>query len=172
MKRKYTLDELKAELENYGKVDRNEFYGESWRTGGTRWGFMGDKQPIEPEKPRKFVEMHKLLKDKFPSLSYMSYLEIEDKCFSTENDYESDYYTESTVTYWVCDLRELVNLLPCYDDTDFQTTCSNCGEVFRFNKEDIEDMDGGLMGDWRGVCCPHCGKYIETYPGNRTDLHE
>ena len=111
----------------------------------------------EPEKPRKFVEMHKFLKDKFPNLSYMSYLEIEDKCFSTENDYESDYYTESTVTYWVCVLKELVNLLPYYNDPDFQTTCSNCGETFTFNKENIEDMDG---------------KYMETYPENRTDLHE
>lgn len=171
MKRKYTLDELKEELRNYGKVDHNQFCGESWCTGGVMWGFSGNKRPIDPEKPRSFVEMHRFLKDHFPHLTYMQYLEIEDNCFSTEDDYEHDYYTESNVTYWVCDLCKLVKLLPYYNDPDFQMTCSNCGEIFTFNEDDIEDMDGGLMGDWQGIRCPNCGKYNETYPKNRTSLH-
>jgi len=171
MKRKYTLDELKDELSKYGKVDRDKFCGESWCTGGVMWGFSGDKRPIDPDKPRVFLEMHRFLRDHFRHLTYMQYLEIEDNCFSTENDCEHDYYTESNVTYWVCDLRKLVALLPCYDDPDFEMTCTGCGEIFTFNEDDIYDIDGGLMGDYRVVSCPNCGKYNETCSGNRISLH-
>ena len=44
-------------------------------------------------------------------------------------------------------------------------------DMFLFDEDQIDDIEGGLMGDWTGVWCPGCHGYVETYPGNRTKLH-
>lgn len=175
MERKLTRNELFEMLADYGKVEKGcaTFRGESWTRSGKYYDYSGGSHSMEPEKPRKFVEFHKFLKDKFPRMSYMEYLEIEDNCLYTDTDYEQDYYTERSVEYWVADIDKLVEYLPEYHEYDYEMTCKYCGETFNFDENCIDhDIEGGLMGDWDGVRCPHCHKYNETYPGNRTKLHE
>jgi hypothetical protein len=174
MKRSLTKDELFEMLEKYGTVDReyNEFRGESWTISGKMYGYSGGVRCIDGESPRKFVEFHKFLKENFPNITYMEYLEIEDNCVHTDTKYERDYYTERTVEYWVADIDKLLEYLPEIMDYDYEMTCKHCGTTFRFNKEDIDNVEGGLMGDWDGVWCPGCKGYVETYPKNRIKLHE
>lgn len=175
MKRKYTKEELSELLKEYGTVskdwDGDYLYSARWVRGGISYGWHGDKYKVEPEKPNKFVELHKFLKDKFPNLTYMEFVEIEDNCVDTYDDHESDYYSELDVTSWRCNIEKLAEYLPEFHDYDYEMTCKKCGTTFRFDEDQIDDIEGGLMGDWTGVWCPGCHGYVETYPDNRTKLH-
>ena len=176
MKRQLSKDELKEMLAEYGEIKHIDGHdcmcGRTWVTGGERWDWYGNKKPAEPDEPRKFVELHKFFKDNFPNLHYTEYLEIEDECIATHTDHESDYYSNYVVVCWIVKIDVLAGILPPYVEYDFEMTCKHCGTTFKFNKEDIDNVEGGLMGDWDCVWCPGCNGYVETYPKNRIKLHE
>ena len=78
-------------------------YGSCWHNGLT---------PISPDKPAPFTELDELLEKVCPSITFLHYKKILDKCVSTEETHESDYYGGgANYMQWVCDLPKLYSLL-------------------------------------------------------------
>jgi predicted kinase len=78
-------------------------YGSCWHNGLTQ---------ISPDKPLPFTELDELLEKVCPSITFLHYKKVLDKCVSTEETHENDYYGGGTnYMNWVCDLPQLYTLL-------------------------------------------------------------
>lgn len=84
-----------------------------WCTGGTYGSCWSDVlSPASAEEPYEFTELDNLLEKICPTITFLQYKKIQQKCVSTEESREGDYYGGATYHLnWVCDLKELYNLL-------------------------------------------------------------
>ena len=95
----------------FGKDGKLRSY--KWITGGA-YGNCWDNHlsPVTPDDPLEFDALDELLEEVCPEITFLHYKKIRKNCVSTEESYESDYYGGGTNHMnWVCDLRELYNVL-------------------------------------------------------------
>ncbi len=93
-------------------VKNNEFRSSSWITGGEWWSYTGAEGDIDPEEPLStFEEFDNLLLKINSRISFIQYKTIYNKCVSIKTNTKRDYYSNTNIAYYVCDIEELVNAL-------------------------------------------------------------
>lgn len=109
---------LKPDWERFFKAhtyyDRDKkLRSEKWCTGGERGNCWDDsKTPVYCDEPEEFTALDELLEKICPSITFLHYKKILKRCVSTEESTEGEYYGGWTqYLNWVCDLRELYNML-------------------------------------------------------------
>ena len=83
----------------------------SWSNGGVAWNYDGEKYPIEAETPLDFAELDDFLMEVSPELTFLQYKKIQRECVTLETENNCDYYSETTSSFYVCDMETLFDLL-------------------------------------------------------------
>jgi adenylate kinase family enzyme len=85
---------------------------DKWSLGGEHGSCYGGRRYSDGEEPLDFAELDDLLDEKCPDLKYKDYRAIKEKCISTEETCESEYYGGYTnYMNWVCDLKKMYDML-------------------------------------------------------------
>jgi hypothetical protein len=93
--------------------DDKKLRSERWCTGGAYGNCWNDHlSPVSGDDPLEFDELDDLLEKIAPNVTFLHYKKIRNRCVSTEDSYESDYYGGGcNYMNWVCDLEELYSIL-------------------------------------------------------------
>ena len=86
---------------------------ERWSCGGCHGNcYDSSMYYSDGEEPAVFTELYNFLDEKCPNLLYKDFRVIQQKCITTEEESEPEYYGGST-TYrrWVCDMEKLHSVL-------------------------------------------------------------
>lgn len=92
-------------------IDNKYLMSSTWSLGGTGRGWDGHTYPLSAEEPVNFDEFDTLLESIYPSLTFLQYKKLYSKCVEMRERNSSDYYSNTTDGYYVCDLEKLFNML-------------------------------------------------------------
>ena len=91
--------------------DSKYLESDTWSLGGESWGWDGSKHPVSAETPCNFDAFDELLEKICPTITFLQYKKLYNKCVTMEEKVDSDYYSRVNIGYYRCDLEKLWAML-------------------------------------------------------------
>ena len=86
-------------------------YSNTWSLGGKYHSYTGDVHYLSAEEPCNFDAFDDLLSEICPTITFLQYKKLYNRCVTMDDRDNSDYYSEAREGFYKCDLEMLFDML-------------------------------------------------------------